>query len=56
MTASWVIIEAATGQAILEAFDKRIADAVNKPKYEALPVLTYLQLLNERIKNASNKT
>ena len=45
-TSSWVICEKATGRAICEVFSERLAAAVNTTKYEAVPVLRYLQQLN----------
>jgi len=45
-TASWVIKEKTTGRVILETFDRRKVDALNTSKYEAIPILQYLQSLN----------
>jgi hypothetical protein len=49
-TASWVIREKETGVVIMETFDKKKIDALNESRYEAVPILTYLQELNMRIK------
>lgn len=49
-TASWVIIEKATGKAVLETYSASVAAKVNVAKYEAVPILAYLQSLNARIK------
>ena len=46
-TASWVIIEIATGNAIFETFNEGTADAINIKKYKAIPILKYLQSLNK---------
>lgn len=46
-TASWVIIEIATGNAIFETFNKGTADSINTGKYKAVPILEYLQSVNK---------
>jgi hypothetical protein len=48
-TASWVIREKETGRVICETFNERAVSAP-KPKYEAVPILQYLQELNRSIK------
>lgn len=53
ITASWVIINRATGAAVMETYRPFIAGAVNTKKYEAVPVLRYLQELNARIKRGA---
>lgn len=45
-TASWIIREKATGRVICETFERRTVDALNTAKYEAVPILEYLQSLN----------
>ena len=45
-TASWVIVEKATGKAIFETFNSKVADAVNREKYEVVPILEYLVSIN----------
>lgn len=49
-SASWVIINKATGNAVMETFNRRYAEAVNNEKYQAVPVLEYLHGLNRKIK------
>jgi len=49
-TASWVIINKATRQAVFETFNENTAKAVNTRLYEAVPILQYLQQLNRSIK------
>lgn len=49
-TASWIIVSRATGKAVLETFNPRIAAAVNRARYDVLPVLEYLQNLNRALK------
>jgi hypothetical protein len=51
-TASWVIINKATRQAVFETFNENTAKAVNTWLYEAVPILEYLQQLNRSIKGA----
>lgn len=47
---SYVIIEIATGSAVLETFSEKIAQAINTNKYKAVPILEYLQAINKEIK------
>jgi hypothetical protein len=51
-TASWIIINKATRQAVFETFNENTAKAVNTRLYEAIPALQYLQQLNRSIKEA----
>jgi hypothetical protein len=46
MTTSWVIVERATGNAVLETFSKTVVDAVKQDKYKAVPIREYLASLN----------
>jgi hypothetical protein len=48
-SASWVIREIATGRVVLETFDPRKVAALNTARYEAVPVLAYLQSLNRKV-------
>lgn len=45
-TASWVIREKATGKVIAETFLKNVVGALNKNKYEAVPIGEYLGSIN----------
>jgi hypothetical protein len=47
---SWVIVNKATGEAVFETFSPKLVSRINAAKYEAVPVLEYLQALNARIK------
>lgn len=49
-TASWVIREKATKKVVMETFDERKVRALNKAKYEAIPILKYLQEFNAKVK------
>ena len=49
-TASWVIVNKATGAAVFETFNENTAKAVNTRLYIAVPALQYLQQLNATIK------
>lgn len=51
-TASWVIVDKVTRKAVLETFSADVAQAVNVAKYEAVPILQYLQDLNRSIRNS----
>lgn len=46
--ASWVIIEKSSGKAVRETFTKKVADAINKDKYKAVPIQEYLGGLNTK--------
>jgi hypothetical protein len=49
-TASWVIRKRDTGEVIMETFNKQIIEKLNAEKYEAIPILEYLQSLNSKTK------
>lgn len=49
-TASWVIREKETGRVICETFNGEALPFL-KSKYEAVPILTYLQELNRKIRS-----
>lgn len=51
-TASWIVVDRATGRAVGEFYDPAIVAKINLDKYEALFALTYLQQLNAKIKTA----
>lgn len=46
-TASWVIVNNATGVAVFETFNENTAKAVNTKLYRAVPIIEYLQSLNK---------
>ena len=48
--ASWIIREKDTRKVIGEVFSPAIALAINALRYEAVPILEYLQSLNEHVK------
>lgn len=45
-TASWVIRNKTTKEVLFETFSPEIASAVNREKYEAVPILEYLISIN----------
>jgi hypothetical protein len=47
-TSSWVVVDLKTNEAVLETFNERLADAVNREKYKVVPILAYLQSLNRK--------
>jgi len=49
-TASWVIIDKYTGAVLFETFQASIIPKINTARYDAVPILTYLQQLNRRLK------
>lgn len=48
-TASWIIVDKQTREAVMETFDKVTADAINRDKFDVLPALEYLQQLNRSL-------
>ena len=52
-TASWVIRNKATKEVMFETFNRNIVWKLNYDKYEAVPILAYLQEINRNIRNAS---
>ena len=48
-TASWVIVNRATGAAVFETFNENTAKAINEKLYRAIPALEYLQQLNKAL-------
>lgn len=48
--ASWVIVSRKTGEGVFETFEEKTAKAINKKKYKAVPIMTYLTGLNWAIK------
>ena len=50
-TASWVVRDRLTKAVQFETFDRRVVDHL-KPQYEAVPILEYLQSLNQQIRDA----
>ena len=49
-TASWVIIDKQTGAVLFETFQASIIPKINAARYEAVPILEYLQQLNRSVK------
>lgn len=50
-TASWVIRNKETKEALFETFNEKLVSKLNTEKYEAVPILEYLVELNKKIKN-----
>ena len=51
-TASWIIVNRATGAAVFETFNENTAKAINEKLYRAVPALEYLQQLNKALTSA----
>ena len=49
-TASWIIVNRATGQVVFETFQLSVAGKVNTDKYEVVPILEWLQRINRQSK------
>jgi hypothetical protein len=48
--ASWILRNKTTKEVICETFDPRKVAALNTAKYDAVPILAYLQEINRQIK------
>lgn len=49
-TTSWVIRNKETKEVICEIYDKRKIDALNRAKYEAIPIIEHLIQFNQSLK------
>lgn len=45
---SWIIVDRATGEAVLETWSRDVAARVNVDRYEVRTALVHLQRLNRR--------
>lgn len=52
-TASWVIINNATGNPLLETFNPKYVAALNTERYRAVPIIEWLTTLNAKIKKGA---
>jgi hypothetical protein len=48
-TSSWVIVDKHTGAVLFETFQASIIPKINTARYEAVPILQYLQQLNRSL-------
>ncbi|WP_313196218.1 hypothetical protein [Shinella zoogloeoides] len=46
--ASWVIVDRATGQPVLETFDFELCQFVNIQRFQVVPIMAWLQHLNHQ--------
>lgn len=46
---SYIVVDRETGKAVLELYDIKNVQRVNRAKYAVMPVLEYLGTLNKRI-------
>ena len=53
-TASWVIRDKASKAVVCETFESRIVECLNTAKYEAVPILAYLQEVTAKIREQSH--
>jgi hypothetical protein len=49
-TASWVIVETATGRAVMETWQPAIVEKINREKYHATPIVEWLSSFNQAAK------
>jgi hypothetical protein len=47
-TTSWVIVSKETGTAVLETFNAKTAAAINRERYNVVPILEWLVSLNQK--------
>jgi hypothetical protein len=52
---SWVIVRREDGQAVLETFNRRVADAINRERYDVIPAGEYLGRLNRKIREEDER-
>ena len=50
---SWVIRNKETKEVIAETFSRKVVDALNTQKYEAVPIREFLASLNRVVKESS---
>ena len=55
-TASWVIVSIETNEVLFETFLPKIVENLNTKKYKAVPILEYLQSLNNKTATNADKT
>jgi hypothetical protein len=48
--ASWVIVKRGTNEAVIEIYDERLIDLINREKYEIIPIHDYLTYINKSFK------
>ncbi len=48
---SWVAVSRDTGKAVLETFERSVAERINREKYDVLTAAQYLGELNAKIKD-----
>lgn len=47
-TASWVIVDRKTGNAVAETFNISVASRIDQEKYKAIPIAKWLASLNNK--------
>lgn len=52
-TASWVLRNKETKEVICETFNPRLVAVLNTAKYEAVPILEYLQEFNRGVREVA---
>lgn len=52
---SWIITDKATGQAVLETFNPKVATAINRERYLVQAAREYLETLNETLRAETQK-
>ena len=53
-TASWIIVRRSTGEPVLETYSHKTVQALNEEKYEAIPILKYLQEVNAGLRGPAS--
>jgi hypothetical protein len=53
---SWVVVSKETGEAVLETYSKKVAQAVNQSSYDVVTALEWLYRINQRETEAFAKS
>jgi hypothetical protein len=56
MTGSWIIVSKASGEAVMETFSRKVADAVNLEKFTVMTALDYLVSLNAALRKRKEES
>lgn len=48
---SWIVVSRATGEAVLETYERDTAERINQEAYEVLTAHQYLVRFNEAVRN-----
>ena len=52
LTNSWIVVDRASGRAVLETFSRHVAKSINLTRYEVLSAYDYLVRFNAKLKES----